>query len=90
MKYTVKGDIMDKDKSIYIYRKEFNHKRYDTVSVQIPKHERIKERIAQAAKQKHITQARYIKQAIETQLQLDGITAESLPDRAEAEQVKHD
>ena len=81
---------MDKDKSTYIYRKEFNHKRYDTVSVQIPKHERIKERIAAAAHKQHTTQARYIKQAIENALQLDGITVDSLPDRAKAEQVKHD
>ena len=85
---------MDKDKSTYIYRRNWNKSNYDTVSVQIPKHERIKERIAQAAKQKHITQARYIKQAIDNALQLDGMTVDSLPtpppDRAEAESVKHD
>lgn len=79
---------MDIDKTTYIYRKQWNQSNYDTVSVQIPKHERIKERIAIASKQAHITQAKYIKQAIETALQLDGITVDSLPDRAES--VKQD
>ena len=80
---------MDANKSNYLYRKQWNQSNYETVSVQVPKYERIKERIAAAARLKHITQAKYIKQAIETALQLDGITIDSIPtqesppDRAE-------
>lgn len=72
---------MDNKKSTYVYRREWNKSNYEIISVQTPRNDRIKDRIIIASKKRHLTQARYIKQAIETALTNDGVTLDTLTDR---------
>ena len=74
--------------STYIYRKEHSKKTYEQINLLSRREDRLKELIAYAAKRKGTTSQRYMKQAIKAQLQLDGVTVDSLPDRAES--VKQD
>lgn len=80
---------MDKrQKDFYIYQQNFYKQNYDRLCYKTRKTERLPERIRIAAELHSISPAKYAIQAIETALQLDGITVESLPDRTES--VKHD
>ena len=63
-------------------------KAYDRILIKVRKEKQYPIILDIAATKHGISRTQYIITAIDTQLQKDGITAESLPDRAES--VKHD
>jgi hypothetical protein len=82
---------MDNRKQAKTKREQAYHKQmYDRLCYMSRKVDRYPERIRTAARIYNISPTQYALKAIDKQLQLDGITVDSLPDRAEAESVKHD
>ena len=76
------------DEKTYRYRKEYNANTYEQIKVDSRKENRLRERIEIASKKHGIKSRQYIIEALEKAVQADGITIDSLPDRAES--VKQD
>ena len=77
-----------KQKDYYLYQRNWQKENYERLCYQSRKELHIKERIRIAAELRQQTSAQYAISAILSALDRDGVTVESLPDRAES--VKQD
>lgn len=65
----------------YQYRKDYNKNAYDQIKFVSRKEDKLKDRIEAAANIHGVTASKYMIQAIEKQLQADGITPDMLPEQ---------